>query len=79
MNMIRASLLVLIILITSNCTKKKNETDAEQLVPVELRERKAKFSGNYNREFNDLNDLHIVSAIKNGITPLKLVTIPFIN
>ena len=72
MNMIRASLLVLIILITSNCTKKKNETDAEQLIPVELRERKAKFSGNYNREFNDLNDLHIVSAIKNGITPLEV-------
>ena len=72
MNMIRASLLVLIILITSNCTKKKNEIDAEQLIPVELRERKAKFSGNYNREFNDLNDLHIVSAIKNGITPLEV-------
>ena len=72
MNMIRASLLVLVILITSNCTKKKNEIDAEQLIPVELRERKAKFSGNYNREFNDLNDLHIVSAIKNGITPLEV-------
>ena len=72
MNMIRASLLVLVILFTSNCTKKKNEIDAEQLIPVELRERKAKFSGNYNREFNDLNDLHIVSAIKNGITPLEV-------
>lgn len=52
------------------CKKKNNDTKAEQLIPVELRERKAKFSGNYNREFNDLNDLHIISAIKNGINPL---------
>ena len=36
-----------------------------------MKVRKAKFSGNYNREFNDLNKLHIVSAIKNGITPLE--------
>lgn len=71
MNIIRASLFVFIILLIICCTKKKSETDAEQLIPVELRERKAKFSGNYNREFNDMNELHIASAIKNGITPLE--------
>lgn len=29
-----------------------------------------KFSGNYNRSFNDLHDLHTAAALKNGITPL---------
>ena len=71
MNTIRASLLIFIIILTFSCSKKESETDAEQFIPVELRERKAKFSGNYNREFNDLNDLHIISAIKNGINPLE--------
>ncbi len=71
MKIIRSSLLAFIILFTIGCAKKKNEPQYEQLIPVELRERKAKFSGNYNREFNDLNELHIVSAIKNGIDPLE--------
>lgn len=30
-----------------------------------------RFLGNYNREFNDLNDLHLMSAIENGIKPLE--------
>lgn len=34
--------------------------------------RRAKFSGNYNRAFNDMNKLHLASAKKNGITPLEL-------
>lgn len=34
------------------------------------KERKVRFTGNYNREFNDLHELHIVSAISNGITPM---------
>ena len=29
------------------------------------------FTGDYNREFNDLNELHMVSAIANGISPMS--------
>lgn len=32
----------------------------------------SKFSGNYNKTFNDLHDFHIEAARKNGITPLAL-------
>ena len=30
-----------------------------------------RFTGNYNREFNDFPDVHLASAIKNGIKPWK--------
>lgn len=30
-----------------------------------------RFTGNYNKEFNDLQDLHMEAAISNGISPLK--------
>lgn len=33
-------------------------------------ERKQRFSGNYNREFNDLQELHLQAAIDNGVQPL---------
>lgn len=33
--------------------------------------RKARFSGNYNLEFNDLQDAHAYAALKNGIAPLQ--------
>ncbi|MDO5664234.1 MAG: DUF5715 family protein [Bacteroidia bacterium] len=35
-------------------------------------ERKQRFSGNYNKEFNDLQDAHLASAILNGISPMAL-------
>lgn len=35
-------------------------------------ERKQRFSGNYNREFNDLQDAHLSAAIANGISPMSL-------
>ena len=57
--------------ISFSCGSKDNSSQAEQNLPVDVKARKAKFSGNYNREFNDMNNLHIVSAIKNGITPLE--------
>lgn len=57
--------------ISFSCGSKDNSSQPEQDLPVDVKARKAKFSGNYNREFNDMNNLHIVSAIKNGITPLE--------
>jgi uncharacterized protein YcbK (DUF882 family) len=30
-----------------------------------------RYSGNYNKDFNDLNDLHLEAALKNGIQPVK--------
>jgi len=70
MNLMKYVVLSALMLISISCGSKNNTTEPETIIPVDLRERKAKFSGNYNREFNDLNELHIVSAIKNGIKPL---------
>lgn len=63
--------LICIVLIFAGCGKGKAEEkeNTESIVPI-LRERKPRFTGNYNREFNDLHELHIVSAIKNGIEPM---------
>ena len=52
------------------CASRDVSSQTDQLEPSEVKTRRDKFSGNYNREFNDLNNIHIVSAIKNGITPL---------
>lgn len=53
-----------------SCGSKDNSLTSDETLS-DAKARKAKFSGNYNREFNDLNDLHIIAAIKNGITPLE--------
>lgn len=48
-------------------------TDSENEVVVNLDnsvKQTKKFTGNYNKIFDDLHDLHIGSAINNGITPL---------
>ena len=64
--------IVVSLLISMSCDSNNNiNKENEPNVPVDLKVRKAKFSGNYNREFNDLNELHIVSAIKLGIDPLS--------
>ena len=42
---------------------KKNEEPQNDL-------KTSKFSGNYNKTFNDLHDLHINAAIRNGIKPM---------
>lgn len=57
-----------LIIVLFSCGSKDNSLNSDETITVE---KKAKFSGNYNREFNDLNDLHIIAAIKNGITPLE--------
>lgn len=70
MNLMKHVVILTFLLISLSCGSKNNEKDPETIIPVDLKERKTKFTGNYNREFNDLNNLHIVSAIKNGIKPL---------
>lgn len=70
MNMIRISLFAFLIVVSIGCKKGKSSFEDDQSTSLESKKRKAKFSGNYNREFNDLNELHIVAAIKNGINPL---------
>ena len=57
-----------LIIVLFSCGSKDNSLNSDETITVD---KKAKFSGNYNREFNDLNDLHIIAAIKNGITPLE--------
>ncbi len=62
----------LIFLITFfGCGSRDKSAQPNQSTSDEAKTRRAKFSGNYNREFNDLNNLHMASAVKNGITPLK--------
>ena len=68
-SIIFASLTLIIILFS--CGSKDNPSNSVDSIPPDVRSRKAKFSGNYNRDFNDINELHVVSAIKNGITPLE--------
>lgn len=50
----------------SEARNKAGKLDAHGIPLV----RKARFTGNYNKEFNDLQDLHIESAIGKGIEPL---------
>lgn len=41
--------------------------------PEEIKEKKyTRFSGNYNRTFNDLQDVHFPAAQKNGVGPFEL-------
>lgn len=64
-------LFALMILSFASCKKDETkENDIDELIPHSLSERKQRFSGNYNRDFNDLQDLHLEAAIANGITPL---------
>ena len=70
MNIIKTWISVCAILFTLSCKTENKQSETEPSIPIELKQRKAKFSGNYNKEFNDLNTVHLVSAIKNGINPL---------
>lgn len=51
----------------SVCCSGKND---KETIP-EVIEKKSRFIGNYNKSFNDLNELHMVSAISNGISPMQ--------
>ena len=60
-----------LLIVLAGCGKGKAETNEQNENPNPVRERKARFTGNYNREFNDLQDVHIVAAMKNGVEPLS--------
>lgn len=63
------AILLLLTPVLTGCGEGKAETADMDVRPLPV-ERKARFGGNYNREFNDLHDLHIAAAIANGITPM---------
>lgn len=67
----KALILVCVIFISLSCKKQNTNFEPKESKLADVEARKAKFSGNYNSEFNDMNELHIVSAIKNGINPLE--------
>lgn len=61
-------LLLLVFFTFTNCSMgNASNIDAEDAIV----ERKRRFTGNYNREFNDLQDLHMQAAEKNGVMPLS--------
>lgn len=63
--------LFLLVVLCNGCGKGKAETiPTDTPASINKKERKARFTGNYNREFNDLQELHMVSAISNGIKPM---------
>lgn len=45
---------------------------AKQENPAKQEKKYTRFSGNYNKGFNDLHDLHIEAAKKNGVGPLSV-------
>lgn len=68
MSFIRYSYIVIFVLFFASCSS----GDEKAVVSEENESDKkiSRFSGNYNRTFNDLHDLHFEAAVKNGITPL---------
>jgi len=60
---------VLCALLLVGCSSKKEESQSGNQSPSKLKT--SRFNGNYNRAFNDMHELHITAAKKNGVTPLK--------
>ena len=59
-------LLAFVVLLPACSKKKPDASDGEGEERVSRR-----FNGNYNTTFNDLQDLHMDAALKNGIKPLS--------
>ena len=76
MNYFRWMLLVSLPLLILCCGKGKAETTETPETVKTARgiplERKKRFSGNYNKEFNDLQDAHLSAATAFGISPMVL-------
>ncbi|MDR1743224.1 MAG: DUF5715 family protein [Dysgonamonadaceae bacterium] len=53
------------------CSKGKAEASDLNKTHKPVKERKARFTGNYEKEFNDLQELQIVAAVNNGVEPLE--------
>ncbi|NLA63477.1 MAG: hypothetical protein GX857_09715, partial [Bacteroidales bacterium] len=64
MHKLKSIFLVSLALLTVfiGCASRDVSSQTDQLEPSEVKTRRAKFSGNYNREFNDLNSIHVISA-----------------
>jgi len=60
------TLLVIFVLLTSCGSGQSEDNKIEEEIKL------TKFTGNYNKSFNDLHDLHIAAATKNGIYPMAL-------
>lgn len=66
----QAVCLLAVVALAASCGKKGVIVPEDRgTLPAHV-QRKVRFSGNYNKEFNDLHELHIVAAINNGITPM---------
>ncbi len=64
--------LLLLVLLLPSCKKSEaNTNQIDELIPHSLSVRKQRFTGNYNKEFNDLQDLHLAAALENGVSPLS--------
>ncbi|MDD3560237.1 DUF5715 family protein [Petrimonas mucosa] len=75
MRSFRRGVLLLSLFLIVCCGRDKTSGNAEgSELPKTARgiplERKRRFTGNYNREFNDLQDLHLKAALAAGISPL---------
>lgn len=65
------SFIFIILAFSISCgSGKANNVQVDEIAEDVKPERKRRFSGNYNKEFNDLQDLHMESAQINGIGPL---------
>lgn len=60
------------LLLLLSCGQRKSTLSNEEIIPIDIKPRKTRFTGNYNKEFNDLHPLHIGEAMKSGIIPLAL-------
>lgn len=50
---------------------KANSDEPGSILETSVSDRKQRFTGNYNKEFNDLQDLHMAAAQSNGVEPLS--------
>ena len=70
-NKLRWVLFITLLLVVFGGCGSSNEVSVDEAKSTEEGGRRRKFSGNYNREFNDFNNLHMEEALKNGLTPLE--------
>lgn len=70
-NKLRQVLFVALLLVVFGGCGRSDKILVDKVESTEKATRSRKFSGNYNREFNDFNNLHMEEAFKSGITPLK--------
>lgn len=60
-------LLSVVLLFSCGSNKEKEGEDPEEVI---VPKKYTRFSGNYNKAFGDLHDLHMEAASKNGVGPL---------